>query len=252
MLTGSTNSLTPFDSKTWSPAPPPSSIIRPSWKPEQPPPCTNTRRPLPALFSSVSSSLILDAAISDTLIIEISPQIPHHYTIAIPMTLAAPIDTRDGRMAHAERRWRALLAARPDLKPAISLQRQLIGLVVDLTEVVERARLPRLSLPPRYVAAKLARGVPALAGEPIPLPVAMLTPALIQLCEELAKGGAADAADHIRTAIAESRMESGSLLTASFQRDHTTIRTGAEQRGLSPDLVWLVAELAVSPYAYVL
>ena len=168
------------------------------------------------------------------------------------MTLAAPIDTRDGRMAHAERRWTALLAARPDLEPAIALQRQLIGLVVDLTEVVERARLPRLSLPPRYLAAKLARGVPALAGEPIPLPVAMLTPALLQLCEELAKGGAADAADHIRTSIAESRMEAGSLLTASFQRDHTTIRTGAEQRGLSPDLVWLVAELAVSPYAYVL
>ena len=68
MLTGSTNSLTPFDSNTWSPAPPPSSIIRPYWKPEQPPPCTNTRRPLPALPSSVSSSLIFDAAVGDTLI----------------------------------------------------------------------------------------------------------------------------------------------------------------------------------------
>jgi FdhE protein len=168
------------------------------------------------------------------------------------MTLAAPIDTRDRRMAHAERRWTALLAAQPDLEPAVALQRQLIGLVVDLTDVVERARLPRLSLPPRYLAAKLGRGVPALAAEPIPLPVAMLTPTLIRLCEELAKGGAADAADHIRAAITESRMEAGSLLTASFQRDHTAIRTGAEHRGLSPDLVWLVAELAVSPYAYVL
>jgi FdhE protein len=168
------------------------------------------------------------------------------------MTLAAPTDTHDGRITHAERRWAALLAARPDLEPAVALQRHLIGLVLDLTEVVERARLPRLSLPPRYVAAKLGRGVPALAAEPIPLPVAMLTPTLIRLCEELAKGGAADAADHIRTAIAESRLEAGSLLSASFQRDHNAIRTGAEQRGLAPDLVWLVAELAVSPYAYAL
>src|SRR4029450_11521627 len=45
MLIGSTNSFTPFDSNTRSPAPCPfSSIIRPYWKPEQPPPCTNTRR----------------------------------------------------------------------------------------------------------------------------------------------------------------------------------------------------------------
>ena len=45
---------------TWSPvAWPLSSIIRPYWKPEQPPPCTNTRRPALALFSSVSSSVDL-------------------------------------------------------------------------------------------------------------------------------------------------------------------------------------------------
>src|SRR5258708_31755906 len=69
MLIGSTNSLTPCDSNTWSPEPCPfSSIIRPYWKPEQPPPWTNTRRPLLVLFSSVSSSLIFCAAVSETLI----------------------------------------------------------------------------------------------------------------------------------------------------------------------------------------
>src|SRR5688500_1002963 len=73
MLTGSTNSRTPFDSYTWSPAPPPSSIISPYWKPEHPPPCTNTRRPLPAFPSSAISSLIFVAAVGDTLIIDISP-----------------------------------------------------------------------------------------------------------------------------------------------------------------------------------
>src|SRR5215204_1979981 len=53
-------------------SPSPSSIIKPYWKPEQPPPCTNTRRPLPVLPSSVSSSLIFDAAVGDTLIIVFS------------------------------------------------------------------------------------------------------------------------------------------------------------------------------------
>src|SRR5262249_58037055 len=75
----------PFDSNTWSPAPWPfSSIINPYWNPEQPPPCTNTRSPLPALFSSASSSLIFAAAVSDTLIIWDFSYLVRHYTIEFP------------------------------------------------------------------------------------------------------------------------------------------------------------------------
>jgi hypothetical protein len=63
-LIGSTSSFTPFDSMTASvvASPLPSSIIRPYWNPEQPPPWTNTRRPASTLFSSVSSSVIFEAA----------------------------------------------------------------------------------------------------------------------------------------------------------------------------------------------
>ena len=160
--------------------------------------------------------------------------------------------TRESRLAAASARWAALLAVRPDLEPAVALQRQLIGLVVDLAETVERSRLPRLSLPPRYLAAKLARGVPVLAGEPIPLPVAALKPVLVRLCEELAAGGAGEAADHIKTAIVETRMDAGSLLTASLARDQAAIRTGRQPSRSAADLLWLVAELAVSPFAYAL
>ena len=46
--------------------------------------------------------------------------------------------------------------------------------------------------------------------------------------------------------------EAGSLLSASLARDQNAIRTGAHHRGLAADLVWLVAELAVSPFAYAL
>lgn len=160
--------------------------------------------------------------------------------------------TRQSRLAEASRRWDALLVSRPDLAPAIALQHKLIGLVVDLADVIEHGRLPRLSLPPKYLAAKLARGVPALAGEPIPMPVAVLKPTLLRLCEELSAGGAGEAADHIKAALDEARLDAGSLLTASLTRDQQAIRTGAAHRGLAADLVWLVAELAVSPFVYAL
>jgi len=163
-----------------------------------------------------------------------------------------PAISRQNQADLAEQRWRGVLAGRPDLAPALDLQRRLLSLVSDLAATLETGRLPRLSLPPKYLAAKLARGVPVLAGEPIPLPVAVLRPALGRLCEALAEGGAGEAATHIRDAIVNGSIESGSLLTASLARNQAAIRTGASHRGLAPDLVWLVAELAVSPFVHAL
>ena len=163
-----------------------------------------------------------------------------------------PAISRQNQADLAEQRWRDVLAGRPDLAPALDLQRRLLRLVSDLSATLEAGRLPRLSLPPKYLAAKLARGVPVLAGEPIPLPVAVLRPALGQLCEALAEGGAGEAATHIRDAIVNGSIETGSLLTASLARNQAAIRTGASHRGLAPDLVWLVAELAVSPFVHAL
>ena len=163
-----------------------------------------------------------------------------------------PSARREELLPAADERWTAVLTARPELRPAVELQRRLIDLVIALHETIERGRLPRLSLPARYVAAKLARGVPALAGEPIPLPVAVLTRTLLQLCGELAASGAGEVAEHIRSAIDGRSLDAGSLLSASLSRDQEAIRTGAVHRGLAPDLVWLVAELAVGPFAHAL
>jgi FdhE protein len=138
------------------------------------------------------------------------------------------------------------------LGPAVDLQRKLIGLVIDLTGALEQSRLPRLSLPSRYLAAKLRKGTPALAGEPIPIPTAVLKPVLLQLCAELARGGAGAAADHIHDVIDAGSLEAGSLLAGSLARDQNGFRTAAAHRGLASDLLWLVAELAVSPFAYAL
>jgi FdhE protein len=158
--------------------------------------------------------------------------------------------SRENLLESARERWQIIRKERPDLEPALALQRELLTCMIDLAGTLARGKLPRLSLPPKYLAAKLARGVPALAGEPIPLPVAVLTPALLQLCDALAVGGAGEAATHIRQELEGGKLEAASLLTASLRREQAALRTGAEHRGLSPDLMWLVAELAVSPFAH--
>ena len=160
--------------------------------------------------------------------------------------------SRDDLLDSARRRWQVIRESRPDLEPALALQRELLTRIIDFAAVLGSGRLPKLSLPPRYLAAKLTRGVPALAGEPIPLPVPVLTPTLLQLCDALAAGGAGDAATHIRQAVEGGTLDAASLLTASLRRDQAALRTGAVHRGLSPDLMWLVAELAVSPFAHAL
>jgi hypothetical protein len=152
----------------------------------------------------------------------------------------------------AETRWQQIAAARPDLEPALALQRELLAQVVEAAAILEGGRLPRLSLPPKYLSAKLARGVPVLAGEPIPVPAPVLGPVAVRLAAALSRGGAGEAADHIRETLESGRIEAASLLTASLHRDQAALRTGAAHRGLSPDLLWLVAELAVSPFAHAL
>jgi len=159
---------------------------------------------------------------------------------------------RENLLISAEQRWRVIAGTRPDLAPALTLQRALLTLVIDLAEVVDAGRLPRLSLPPKYLAAKLARGVPMLAGEPVPVPTRVLLPTLLKLCDALAAGGAGAAATHIRDAVDNGNIEPGSLFTALLNRNQAAIRTGASHRGLAPDLVWLVAELAVSPFVHAL
>ena len=64
--------------------------------------------------------------------------------------------------------------------------------------------------------------------------------------------GAGEAARHIKEELTGGKLEAASLLTASLNRDQAALRTGAFHRGLSPDLMWLVAELAVSPFAHAL
>jgi FdhE protein len=166
-----------------------------------------------------------------------------------PVTVSQP--PPDELRALSCGRWDELRAARPDLVPAVDLQQNLLGIVISTAQAL-KGKLPRLSLPPKYLAAKLARGVPILVGEPIPVPLHLLKSTFLRLCETLAAGGAGDAAEHIKQSVESGQMEAGSLLTASLSRNQDAIRTGAVHRGLAPDLVWLLAELAASPFAHAL
>jgi hypothetical protein len=134
----------------------------------------------------------------------------------------------------------------------VALQRRLVGRQIDLLDTFERGGVPRVSLPPRYLAAKLDKQVPAFSGERMPLPVQILGPTLLEMCDILADGGAGDAARRLAAVLREGSLDTGSLLSASFARDRRAILSGATHRGLAPDLVWLAAELATSPFAHVL
>lgn len=160
--------------------------------------------------------------------------------------------SRDGLLEQAERRWTALLDAHPDLEPAVELQRRLVA---ELNALLERLEQRSGITPPGGSAAireKLQRGLPALRGEPVEVPVTVLAPGLDRFCRCLADSGAGDVARHVLETLESGRMSRASLLTASLTRNQRAIRMGATQMGLSPDLVWLVGELATAPLAHLL
>jgi FdhE protein len=169
----------------------------------------------------------------------------------MPYAALPPVDRATLR-AIADARWNAMLEQKPELAAAVGLQRRLIGLVIELAEVIEAGRVPRLSLPPKYLTAKLGAGIPALTGEPIQVPADTLRPTLVGLVRALADGGGGEATAAIRSAIEEGRIDVGALLTLAFRREQGALRTAATRAGLGHDLLWLVADLAVGPFAHAL
>ena len=163
-----------------------------------------------------------------------------HSTIPDPETL----------VRRAETRWAAVAAAQPDLIPAIAVQRPM---VVRTIRLVDRLRLepPVLRLAPQRIADKLEAGAPLIRGEAAALPAALLAPLVLEACDDLAAGGAGDVARRVRGCIDDGRIDVESLLTASFDRNQDAIRTKALHKGISPDVLWLAAELAAGPAAHV-
>jgi FdhE protein len=145
-----------------------------------------------------------------------------------------------------------LAAARPDLAAAASLQRSLLGRMIASTDrlLLGGHALAPAPVSPATTVTRLKQGLPALRGDAVQMPVGLLSPELAPLCDALAEGGAGDPARHISDALRSGRIDEGSLLAASFRRDQAAIRTFANHASLSPDLLWLVGELAAGPFAF--
>ena len=152
----------------------------------------------------------------------------------------------------AARQWTELAARFPDLEPAIELQRKLLGEVIEDIDRLDRSGAVTRPMPPAAIAEKLQRGVPVLRGEAIDIPVGELASSLDRFCQHLADGGAGDVARHVMESFQSGRINRASLLRSSLARDQKAIHQGATQMSLSPDLVWLVGELATSPFAFLL
>ena len=157
--------------------------------------------------------------------------------------------THDDPLDDAERRWLRLADARPDLGAAVDMQRVLVTRSVEL--LAEAAAMVRgASAAPADLLERIGRQRAPVLDLAVDLDVDRLLPFLLGFCDDFIAGGAGDVARHVRSAIERGEFEPGSLLRASLARRQEAIRQRANHVGVSPDLVWLVAELTVGPVAH--
>ena len=149
-------------------------------------------------------------------------------------------------LEEAERRWAALAGVRPELREAVALQRRLVERGLGLAAAIADLQLPEVAA----AAGKLQDKRPLLSGADIVLDGAPFKPFVVAFCEDLAHGGAGRPAERVGGALERGEIDVGSLLTASLRRLQTAIRMKANQVGVSPDVLWLVAELGAAPLAH--
>ena len=166
--------------------------------------------------------------------------------------VALPHADQATRQALGDLRWTRMAEAKPDLNAAVALQRKLISLVDQLAARFEQLGAPKLTLPPRYLTTKLGSGIPALALEPIRMPIEHLKPTFVDLCRTLAEGGGGEATAKIRTVAENGQLDVRAVLTLALRREQGAMRMAATRGGLGHELLWLVADMCVSPYAHAL
>jgi formate dehydrogenase formation protein len=146
-------------------------------------------------------------------------------------------------------RWAEIARNIPDLGPALALQQRMLRILLDAANQLESDTAVSPSNSSDAILGKWVRGVPAFRNEITPIPP-RLKDTLPALCAALVDGGAGEAVEHVRDALAKGTIDADSLLRVSLGRNDKAIRTSALHMGLSPDLIWLVGELGSSPLAY--
>lgn len=151
--------------------------------------------------------------------------------------------------AHAEARWRAIVQASPELADAVQLQQAIVAVLNEGVGIVG-AQAPAVAMTRAALEQAQDESVPAFRSITCTIPAAALLPAFHRLCAILASSDGDHAARRISEAIASGRIDFASLLSSSLARREDAVRAAALQRDLAPDLLWLIAELTVSPYAH--
>ena len=149
-------------------------------------------------------------------------------------------------LEEAERRWGALEHERPELVEPIALQRRLVEHGLALAAAIANLPLPESG----DAARKLNGKRPVLSGAAVDLDAGPFEPFVLAFCDDLAQGDAGRPAARLRGTLERGKIDIASLLTASLMRQQTAIRMKANQVGVAPDVLWLVAELGAAPLAH--
>lgn len=159
---------------------------------------------------------------------------------------------KDNVLERANPRWLSAVRRQPELAPAVELQRQVVARQLDLGKVLDASAPLTISLEPGRAVEHLSATVPVLLGEPVVIELEQLD--LMRFvpgfCDDLAQGAAGGAAHRLAELLSQGAINVSSLVAASVTRQQEAIRTKANHLGISPDLLWLVAELAAGPVAH--
>ena len=153
-------------------------------------------------------------------------------------------------LEEAEQRWEAVVAIRPELEATVAIQRRLVGRGLSLAEAVTKNTPATARIEPGAMTSTLRAGVPVFIGTTFEVAGETLEPFVLGFCDDLAAGEDDSPGSRLGRRLGDGEIDVGSLVAASLGRQQEAIRTKAHHVGISPDLLWLVAELAAGPIAY--
>jgi hypothetical protein len=151
-------------------------------------------------------------------------------------------------LARAETRWQQIEAEVPG--PVLRLHRRLltrqIRLVEDGTLLPPDLRVMNAGA----VIRRLRSETPLLRDIHVPgVPVSRVGVEMFAFLDELAWGGAGEAARKVARALADGGLDLASLCAASLARDEPAARALASEGGLNLQVLWMAADLVTAPIA---
>ena len=157
-------------------------------------------------------------------------------------------EKNDTILDEADCRWLAIIETQPDLASAVELQRVLVTRSMELTDDTSLIR-PGITAIPEDIFERFKQQQAPVLELAVELNIDRFVPYLLGFCTDFVASGAVEPAKNIRRVLEQGEIEPGSLLHASLLRQQSPIRLRATQLGISPDLIWLIAELTVGPIA---